>query len=291
MSQVESLPPQEAPSIAIVASPKKKSNVWRYTKKTLKRLIPIGLLAYFLPKVLLIFLIFGVIDVLRNKPLAWHTWQRYFFGNGILTWLLSPFNVLMDVLALPYWNKGIYQQKDLPERYQTEVQALIDACHNRDLVGALQSKMGDNKRGMFFFQWYGKMIETSIDIPEFKTRYKYIRTIGVSIFNKKQSTAKHYGPLRVTFRMLYNINTIDDPNVYVQVGDHVNRWRDSKLFIFDDTLQHESINESDGVRYCLFVDILRPSLIPWFFGSIVTAIRLGAAPVRRVFYKHWTIMK
>jgi Aspartyl/Asparaginyl beta-hydroxylase len=265
MSQVESLPPQEAPSIVIASPKKKKSNVWRYTKKALKRLIPIGLLAYFLPKVLLIFLIF--------------------------TWLLSPFNVLMDVLALPYWNKGIYQQKDLPERYQTEVQALIDACHNRDLVGALQSKMGDNKRGMFFFQWYGKMIETSIDIPEFKTRYKYIRTIGVSIFNKKQSTAKHYGPLRVTFRMLYNINTIDDPNVYVQVGDHVNRWHDSKLFIFDDTLQHESINESDGVRYCLFVDILRPSLIPWFFGSIVTAIRLWAAPVRRVFYKHWTIMK
>jgi beta-hydroxylase len=197
----------------------------------------------------------------------------------------------MDLFSLPYWNKGIYELGDLPKGYQTEIQALIDACHNRDIVAALESKMGEKKRGMFFFQWYGKLIRTTIDIPEFQTRYKYIRTIGVSIFNRKQSTAKHYGPLRVTYRMLYNINTIDDPNVYVQVGDHVNRWRDSKLFIFDDTLQHESHNESDAVRYCLFVDILRPSLVPWLFSSIATAIRLMAAPIRRVFYKHWTLIK
>jgi hypothetical protein len=295
MSQAESLPQTEArpqtESVSLASPPRKKSKFLRYTKKIIKRLIPLGLLAYFLPKVLIAYVVLGLIDVLRNRPLAWDTMQRYFFGNGVLTWILSPFNVLMDLLALPYWNKGIYKQGDLPERYQKEVQALIDACHNRDLVGALESKMGDKKRGMFFFQWYGKMIQTSVDIPEFRTRYKYIRTIGVSIFNKKQSTAKHYGPLRVTFRMLYNINNIEDPNVYVQVGDVVNRWKDNKLFIFDDTLQHESHNESDALRYCLFVDILRPSLIPWFFGSIVTAIRLGAAPIRRVFYKHWTIMK
>jgi beta-hydroxylase len=283
MTQAESLP--------LVSSPRKKSQILRYTKKTLKRVIPLAVLAYFAWKVLIIYAVLGLLDVLRNRPFALETLQRYFFGNGILTWILSPFNLLMDILSLPYWNKGIYKIGDMPKRYQTEIQALIDACHNRDLVGALESKMGDNKRGMFFFQWFGKLIQTSLDIPEFQTRYKYIRTIGVSIFNKKQSTAKHYGPLRGTFRMLYNINTIDDPNVYIQVGNHVNRWRDSKLFIFDDTLQHESHNESDAVRYCLFVDIIRPSLVPWLFSSFVTAFRLVAAPVRRVFYKNWTLIK
>jgi beta-hydroxylase len=281
----------EAQTLVLSSPPRKKSKVLRYTKKVLKRLIPLGLLAYFVPKVLIALAILGLIDVLRNRPIRGETIQRYFFGNGMLTWIFSPFNILMDLLSLPYWNKGIYQIGDLPQGYQTEVQALIDACHHRDLVGALESKVGENKRGMFFFQWYGKMIPTSLDIPEFKTRYRYIRTIGVSIFNKRQSTAKHYGPLRVTYRMLYNINTIDDPNVYVQVGDHVNRWRDSKLFIFDDTLQHESHNESDGVRYCLFVDILRPSLIPWFFSAVITGIRLIMSPARRVFYKHWTMIK
>lgn len=275
----------------LVSSPYKKSQIFRYTKRTLKRLIPLALLVYFVPKVLIVYAVLGMVDVLRNRPFALGTLQRYFIGNGTLTWLLSPLNLLMDLLSLPYWNKGIYKLDDLPERYQTEIQTLIDACHNRDLVAALQSKMGEKKRGMFFFQWYGKLIHTSIDIPEFHARYKYIRTIGVSIFNKKQRTGKHYGPLRVTYRMLYNINTIDDPNVFIQVGDHVNRWCDNKLFIFDDTLQHDSQNGSDAVRYCLFVDILRPSLVPWLFGSIVTAVRLTTAPIRRVFYKDWTFIK
>jgi beta-hydroxylase len=279
----------ESPSL--VSSQPKKPRFLRQSKKMLERLIPLGLMAYFIPKLLIVYVIAGMIDVFRNRPLALSTLNRYFFGNGNLTWFLAPFNLLMDLFCLPYWNKGIFQLTDLPKRYQSEIQTLIDAAHSRNLVSALESKMGEKKRGMFFFQWYGKLIQTSLDIPEFQTRYKYIRTIGVSIFNKKQSTGKHYGPLRVTYRVLYNINTIDDPNVYVGVGNHIHRWRDGKLFIFDDTLQHDSHNESDAVRYCLFVDILRPSLVPWLLGSIVTAIRLMLAPVRRVFYKHWTMIK
>ena len=105
----------------------------------------------------------------------------------------------------------------------------------------------------------------------------------MSIFNKKQSTGKHFGPLRVTLRVLYNVNDITDPNVYIRVGNHTHQWRNGKLFIFDDTLQHQSCNESDGVRYCLFVDILRPSLVPWLLSGILTGIRLSMAPARAVF--------
>ena len=31
------------------------------------------------------------------------------------------------------------------------------------------------------------------------------------------------------------------------------------LFIFDDTLIHQSFNEEDDLRYCAFIDIIRPS--------------------------------
>jgi hypothetical protein len=170
-------------------------------------------MAYFIPKVLLVYAAVGMVDVLRNRPVNLSTMQRYFFGNGVFTWLLSPLNLLFDLISLPYWNKGIYKLADLPERYRAEIQKLIDAAHSRNLVGALEAKMGEKKRGMIFFQWYGKMIDASVDVPEYREKFKYIRTIGVSIFNKKQSTDKHYGPLRVTYRVLYNINTITDPNV------------------------------------------------------------------------------
>ena len=168
----------------------------------------------------------------------------------------------MDLLSLPYWNKGIYKLTDLPRATRTRSRRMIDAAHRSDLVGKLDAKMDEQKRGMIFFKWYGKNVQTSLDVPEFHREYKYIRTIGVSIFNKKQSTGKHFGPLRITLRVLYNINQIDSDKVYIKVGKHINYWRDNKLFIFDDTLQHQSCNQSDAVRYCMFVDILRPSLVP-----------------------------
>ena len=267
------------------------SQALRIAKKAVKRIVPLGLLLYFIPRVMAGYAVCGLLDVLRNRPPAWSTVARYFTGNGMLTWLLSPFNLLMDLITLPYMNKGVYRLADLPAGHQAEIQTLIDACHQRNLVGALEAKLGDNKRGMIFFKWYGENIPVSVDIPEFHQRYRFIRTIGVSIFNKRQSTDLHYGPLRVTLRVLYNINPINDPNVFIQVGGHTHVWRDEQLFIFDDTLQHRSVNEADAVRYCLFVDILRPSALPWLMSGILAGISLILAPFKSVFYKNWTFLK
>lgn len=238
-----------------------------------------------------IFFFGGLLDVLRNSTRNLSTFDRYFAGNGVLTWVLSPVNLFLDFLCLPYWNKGIYRLDQLPQGHQAEIQKLIDAAHSRNLIQMLESKMADKKRGMIFFKWYGKNLPTSVDMPEYHENYIYIRTIGVSIFNKRSSTGLHYGPLRITLRVLYNINTIEDPNVYIQVGHHVHRWKDQKLFIFDDTLQHKSINESDGMRYCLFVDMLRPAPVPFLSDVILTGVRLIMTPFRAIFYGHWSFIK
>jgi beta-hydroxylase len=267
------------------------SRSFKVAVKSLRKIVLAGLAIFFIPVPFAFYVGCGVLDVLRNKRRTFSTIDRYFAGNGVFTWLLSPFNLLMDLLSLPYWNKGIYQITDLPKGYQDEIKSIIEAAHTSDVVGKLESKMEGQRRGMIFFKWYGKNVPASIDVPEFHRDYQYIRTIGVSVFNKKQSTGKHYGPLRVTLRVLYNINTIADRNVFIRVGNQTNYWQDSKLFIFDDTLQHQSCNESDGVRYCMFVDILRPSLFPRLTSAILTGIRLLIAPFNAVFYKHWTMIK
>ena len=66
--------------------------------------------------------------------------RRYFLGNGILTWLLSPFNIVMDLLSLPYINKGVYQLADLPSAYQEEVKRLIDTAQRENLVRRLEEQ-------------------------------------------------------------------------------------------------------------------------------------------------------
>ena len=277
--------------VAPPALPRHRISFGRLAKKAFKRVVPLALAIYFIPWVLLGYVAVGFVDVLRNRRRTLMDLDRYFAGNGVFTWLLSPFNLLMDVLCLPYRNRGIYRLEELPAGHRAEIEALIEASRRPDLIPQLDALLGEKKRGMIFFQWYGKLLPTSLDVPEFRHRYKYIRTIGVSVFNKRQSTGKHYGPLRVTLRVLYNINTIEDPNVFIEVGDQVHRWRDGKLFIFDDTLQHRSCNESDGVRHCLFVDILRPSAVPWLLSGILTGIRWLIAPFRAIFYKHWTFLK
>jgi len=269
----------------------RRSPLFRVSTKAVKRIVPVALAIYFIPVIFGVYVAFGLLDFARNRRRTLSSLDRYFAGNGLFTWLLSPFNLLMDAISLPYRNKGIYQLSDLPKPHQDEINAMIDAAHRCDLVDKLKSKVDGNKRGMIFFKWYGKNVRTFIDVPDFHQEYKYIRTIGVSIFNTKQSTGKHFGPLRVTLRVLYNINQIDSRNVYIKVGNHINYWRESKLFIFDDTLQHRSCNESDEVRYCMFVDILRPSLFPRLMGAILASVRVASARFNSAFYKHWTFIR
>jgi beta-hydroxylase len=263
-------------------------------KKILTRVVQIALvlaLCFFLPKFMLFFVACGVYDVTRNHPLTFAVIDRYFFGNGVFTWVLSPFNVLMDILALPYINKGVYRLEDLPKPYQDEIQAVIDAAHKENIVGQLQRTAAAHARSMFFFKWYGANVKTVIDVPAFQRDYKYIKTIGVSVFSKKESTSKHFGPMRATFRVLYNVNDMDDDSAYIAVGGTTNYWRKSKLFIFDDTLLHQSFNESDKARYCLFVDIARPSMLPALVAWVVTLNRILFRGLNSIFYKKWKVIE
>ncbi len=144
---------------------------------------------------------------------------------------------------------------------------------------------------MIFFKWYGKNVDTIIDVPAFHEKWKYIQTIGVSVFNKKVSTSRHFGPLRATFRVLYNLNDIEDKSAYIVVGDTVSYWSENKLFIFDDTLMHQSVNGTDRTRYCLFVDMVRPAPSAAPFVGVVHAIRFFASGFNSIFYKNWIVLK
>ena len=261
------------------------------TYKTLvKGLVVLVPLTYFFPKFVCVMVLLGVYDVMRNSKRDFSVIVQYFFGNGLFTWLLSPFNVLLDLLSLPFWNKGIYQLEDLPKGYQDEINAIIDATHENRLVEQLEPLVKDEPRAMIFFKWYGQNQEAVVSVPAFHEKFKYIQTIGVSVFNKKESTSRHFGPVRATLRVLYVFNEMEDRGAYIEVGKTVNVWQDKKLFIFDDTLLHQSFNEGGKPRYSLFVDIVRPSLIPFLFIGIVKVIRFASKRVNFIFYKNWKVL-
>ena len=247
--------------------------------------------AYFFPKLSLFYVLCGIYDVSRHRPITLFLLRQYFVGNGVPTWLLSPFNILMDILTLPYINKGIYQLADLPAPYRAEVERLIAVAKEQNLVGQLEERAKELERTMIFFKWYGENVDTFLDTPAFHEKWKYIQTIGVSVFNRKVSTSEHFGPIRPTLRVLYNLNDIDDRSAYIVVGNKTNYWKDNKLFIFDDTLLHQSINETDKVRYCLFVDILRPSLSPSLVRPFVKLVHFLFKSANSIFYKKWKVIR
>src|SRR5215469_4963175 len=113
--------------------------------------------------------------------------------NGFPTWALSPINVFLDLISLPYINRGVYRLGDLPTAQREEVMRLIQAAKDVDLVGQLDERAKENERTMIFFQWYGVNVHTFLDVPAFHQPWKYIETIGVSIFNRRVSTSKHFG--------------------------------------------------------------------------------------------------
>ncbi|MGE0246482.1 MAG: aspartyl/asparaginyl beta-hydroxylase domain-containing protein [Pyrinomonadaceae bacterium] len=265
----------------------------RRVKKIIKYILVAGvfvLLGWFFPIPFAALVLCGVWDVSRNRDLDLSVFRQYFLRNGIGTWLASPINILLDILALPYINKGVYQLTDLPEAYQEEIGGLLKRADELGLANLLEEKTAGLPRAMYFFKWYGKNIDTSLSIPEFHNDYRFIRTIGVSAFRERESTSRHFGPFRPSLRVLYCLNEVTDPNAYIKVGPVENHWNTDRLFIFDDTLLHQSFNETDNPRFVLFVDIIRPSYLPFVFDAAISLIRVFFKGVNGIFYKNWKLI-
>ncbi|HRH43759.1 MAG TPA: aspartyl/asparaginyl beta-hydroxylase domain-containing protein [Pyrinomonadaceae bacterium] len=263
-------------------------------KKTIKYSLIIGtylVLVYYFPLIFIPFFLIGLYDVLRNKAINFSIIKQYYLGNGMLTWLASPINLFLDIISLPFINKGVYKLQDLPESHQSEIKSLLETVKSENLIEKVAKYTEGLPRAMFFFKWYGKNMECPIEIPAFQKDFRFIRTVGISAFNVRESTTRHFGPFRPSFRVLYCINDEQDDNVYIHVGNVKHRWKEEKLFIFDDTLLHQSFNESDHPRFCLFVDILRPSYLSFINDFAVSLIRIGLQSVKGIFYKKWKVIE
>lgn len=252
--------------------------------------VVLAVLVYFQPIPTLAFIGCGIYDVSRNPGLNWDVIKRYFTGNGPLTWLTSPLNTLLDIFALPYINKGVYQLTDLPRGHQAQIRDLLEYAESQHLPQLLERKVSDAGRTMFFFKWYGKDVDGVLDLPGFRKKRDLIKTIGVSVFKGRESTSRHFGPFRPTLRVLYCLSDVHSDDVYIKVGNLQHKWRENRLFIFDDTMLHQSVNNADEARHCLFVDILRPTYLGFVMNFAVFSIRTIFRGFNGIFYKNWKMV-
>ncbi|RED52216.1 aspartyl/asparaginyl beta-hydroxylase domain-containing protein [Aestuariispira insulae] len=266
---------------------------FNYVRRKLARhliaVVCVGATIYFLPYLIPVYAIFGLLDISRHERIDYVTFKRYFWGNGFPTLLLAPFNLLIDLISKR--NHYVFRMQDLPEDYQAEITHAITNLKDRreELIDAIDQRLADNRRGMLFLKWYDKKMDQSVF--EFDQDYRYIKTVAVSVFNKHQQTKLHFGPLRLTYRVLYNLTPVDSDQVYIQVGQKKHFWKDDPLFIFDDTLIHKSANLTDNVRYCLFMDIVRPSRFPAILEFLLHRVNFVMQGIKTVFYKNWAVIR
>lgn len=244
---------------------------------------------YFIPFLTLFFVVTGFIDVMRNTRRDAMVFERYFLGNGIPTWLLSPFNLLVDLLS--YRNKGVYKLDDLPADWQREVNLVLDTFRARkdEIVGDIDQVFEAGRRGMYVYRWFGK--DNDHSIAEFRTDFRYIKTIAVSVFSGREATSFHFGPLRLTLRVLYNLSPVRSDDIFIECGNQKHFWHDDPLYIFDDTLIHRSVNQHDARRYCVFMDIVRPTPFPGLLSFLVSVVSVLVEKINAIFYGNWKMLK
>ncbi|MCR9137206.1 MAG: aspartyl/asparaginyl beta-hydroxylase domain-containing protein [Alphaproteobacteria bacterium] len=261
----------------------------KQSSRYLRIIIPLTILFYFAPVIAIILVACGVFDISRHRVVTADLMTKYFVGNGLVTWLLSPVNVFLDLISER--NKYVYALADFPPQHRAEIEHVLKVFDDdRDeIIADIRKKMGDSQRGMLFYKWYDK--NTNDSIAAFNKEMTYIKTIGVSVFNKKESTSLHFGPLRLTLRVLYNLTPLKSDNVFIEVDGQKHYWHDDPLFIFDDTLLHRSINGEDNERYCVFVDVLRPSSFTRLQNVIMKIVQVAFNNFSGIFYGRWTFLK
>ena len=231
-------------------------------------------------------IICGLIDVSRHKTMELKLIKEYFIGKGILTFLISPLNLFADLIS--HRNLHSFKIENFPDEFQNEintVKKLFD--QNKKKIEERFSQSEDN-RTMLFYKWYGYELDDSIE--EFNNEYKYIKTVGVSLFREKTSTSRHFGPLRMTYRILYNFNKVKKEGSFIEADGRIHKWKFDPLFIFDDTLIHQSFNEEDDLRFCAFIDIIRPSHLDNIIKLILKSVGFLLKNTRSIFYKNWKMI-
>ncbi len=85
----------------------------------------------------------------------------------------------------------------------------------------------------------------------------------------------------VNTRLICHLPLLVPGPAWLRVGNTVHHWKEGELIIFDDSIEHEAKNESDGTRVVLLFDVWRPELtaqeqreIATLLGAIST--RMGA---------------
>jgi Aspartyl/Asparaginyl beta-hydroxylase len=80
------------------------------------------------------------------------------------------------------------------------------------------------------------------------------------------------------FRLLCHLPLIIPGRCWFRVGEEVSDWQLGQAWVFDDTIEHEAVNETDQLRVIMIFDIWHPDLSPAERAAVAATVGAAAMP-------------
>lgn len=81
------------------------------------------------------------------------------------------------------------------------------------------------------------------------------------------------------FRLLCHLPLVIPGRCWFRVGAETREWRAGEAWIFDDSIEHEAVNETDELRIIMIFDIWHPDLSPAEQAAITAMVGAASLPV------------
>ncbi len=108
----------------------------------------------------------------------------------------------------------------------------------------------------------------------------------VSILDGGKPIPAHDGPYLGYLRYHLALKVPAEKPPSIRIKDQVHTWQVGKSILFDDSWNHEVMNESNDIRVVLIVDVMRPMSFPanavnWFVARVLSPLDPSSRAARK----------
>ncbi len=210
-------------------------------------------------------------------------------GGKHLLRAFSKFQARHSLLpTTPFIDNSVFPWVPALEAKSSEVQAELEQLLKRpDDIPAFHQLSPDQKRiskgrnwTTFPFYVLGQRLEENCEVcPQTAAALASVPDIQnawFSILAPRYHIPPHRGPTRALVRVHLALRVPEQAeDCWIRVDDERYHWREGKVVLFDDTYEHEVLNDTDDTRVVLFIDVLRPMdrVGRWVNGTLLALLR------------------
>jgi hypothetical protein len=89
-------------------------------------------------------------------------------------------------------------------------------------------------------------------------RINWLAQNQFSALGPKTFIDPHYGPTNTALRV--HLCLVGNPDCYWRVGNHIRRFEEGKVIVFDDSYEHTACNEGSSTRITLMLTVMHPDV-------------------------------